>query len=150
MRELLEASAAAAGIDDFGLRMAERRALSNLGPLALLLRDQPTVRQALEAWKLNSKVHTDSVSMRIEENDGIAIISMVLFVDTPVPKRQVVEMTVGVLYRTMRLFIGDRMAAAGLLCAQRAAQSRNPSASVRFKGRVQLRFQRHSLPLERS
>src|SRR5271154_2062072 len=50
VRQLFEASAAAAGIDDFGLRLVEKRALSNLGPLALLIRDQPTVRQALEAW----------------------------------------------------------------------------------------------------
>jgi AraC-like DNA-binding protein len=108
VRELLEVSAAAAGIDDFGLRLAEKRALSNLGPLGLLVRDQPTVRQALEAWIQYRKVHTDSVSLRIEESDGNAIISLVLFVDTPVPTRQVVELTVGVLYRTMRLLIGDR------------------------------------------
>ena len=107
VRQLLESSAAAAGVEDFGLRMAERRTLSNLGPLALLLRDQPTIRQAIEAWKLNSKVHTESVSVRIDENDGIAIISMVRSIESFAPKRQGVEMTVGVLYRTMRQFLGD-------------------------------------------
>src|SRR5271170_6206059 len=66
VRQLLEASAAAAGIDDFGLRLAEKRVLANLGPLALLVRDQPNVRQALEAWKRNRRLHTDSVSLRIE------------------------------------------------------------------------------------
>ncbi len=107
VRELLEVSAAAAGIDDFGLRLAEKRKLANLGPLGLLVRDQPTVRQGLEAWIQNRKVHTDSVSLRIEERDGNAVISLVLFVETPAPTRQVVEMTVGVVYRTMRLFLGD-------------------------------------------
>ena len=107
VRQLLEASAAAAGVEDFGLRMAERRTLSNLGPLALLLRDQPTIRQAIEAWKVNSKLHTDSVTIRIDENDGIATISMVRSVESFSPKRQGVEMTVGVLYRTMRQFLGD-------------------------------------------
>ena len=82
VRQLLESSAAAAGVEDFGLRMAERRTLSNFGPLALLLRDQPTIRQAIEAWKLNSKVHTESVSVRIDENDGIAIISMVRSIES--------------------------------------------------------------------
>jgi AraC-like DNA-binding protein len=33
---------------------------------------------------------------------------VVLLVETPLPTRQVVEMTVGVVYRTMRLFLGDR------------------------------------------
>lgn len=107
VRELLESSAAAAGVEDFGLRMAERRTLSNFGPLALLLRDQPTIRQAIEAWKLNSKVHTESVSVRIDENDGIAVVSMVRSIESFAPKRQGVEMTVGVLYRTMRHFLGD-------------------------------------------
>lgn len=107
VRQLLEASAAAAGVEDFGLRMAERRTLSNFGPLALLLRDQPTIRQAIEAWRLYSKVHTESVSVRIDENDGIATISMVRSIESFAPKRQGVEMTVGVLYRTMRQFLGD-------------------------------------------
>jgi AraC-like DNA-binding protein len=107
VRELLEASAAAAGIDDFGLRMAEKRALSNLGPLALLIRDQPTVRQALEAWNQYRKLHTDSVSLRIEESDDEAIVSLVALVDTPAPRRQTAELAVGVLYRTMRMFLGD-------------------------------------------
>jgi AraC-like DNA-binding protein len=107
VRELLEASAAAAGIDDFGLRMAEKRALSNLGPLALLIRDQPTVRQALEAWNQYRKLHTDSVSLRVEESDDEAIVSLVALVDTPAPRRQTAELAVGVLYRTMRMFLGD-------------------------------------------
>jgi AraC-like DNA-binding protein len=100
-------SAAAAGIDDFGLRLAEKRTLANLGPLGLFVRDQPTVRQGIEAWIQNRKLHTDSVSLRIEERDGNAVISLVLFVETPALTRQVVEMTVGVVYRTMRLFLGD-------------------------------------------
>src|SRR5271168_5067963 len=107
VRELLESSAAAAGVEDFGLRMAERRTLSNFGPLALLLRDQPTIRRAIEAWQLYSKVHTDSVSVRIDENDGVAIISMVRSIESFAPKRQGVEMTVGVLYRAIRQFLGD-------------------------------------------
>jgi hypothetical protein len=46
---LLEDSAARSGRPDFGLRLAERRRLSNLGVLALLVRKQPTIREALEA-----------------------------------------------------------------------------------------------------
>jgi Arabinose-binding domain of AraC transcription regulator, N-term len=38
---LLEDSARAAGIEDFGLRLAERRSLSNLGPVGLLVRVAP-------------------------------------------------------------------------------------------------------------
>ena len=107
VRELLEVSAAAAGIEDFGLRLAERRALSNLGALGLLVRDQPTVRQALEAWNQYRTVHTDSVSLTIEQRGGDAIVSFVAYLEPLGPSRQAVEMAVGVLYRMMRLFLGD-------------------------------------------
>jgi AraC-like DNA-binding protein len=108
VRRLLEASATAAGIEDFGLRMAERRALSNLGALALLVRDQPTVRKALEAWIQYRKVHTDSVALNIEESHGHAIISLSRSVETPAPKRQTVELTIGVLCRMIRFYLGEQ------------------------------------------
>ncbi len=49
MRRLLEASAERSGVEAFGLLMAETRRLSNLGPLGLLVREQPTLRLAAEA-----------------------------------------------------------------------------------------------------
>ena len=44
---LLEAAAVQGREPAFGLRLAESRRLSNLGPLALLVRDEPTLRRAL-------------------------------------------------------------------------------------------------------
>ena len=46
---LLEGSAARSRRSDFALKMTERRSLSNLGVLALLVREQPTLRKAVEA-----------------------------------------------------------------------------------------------------
>src|SRR3982750_4439833 len=43
---LLELSAAQAGCPDFGLRMAALRRLGTLGPLSLVLRDEPDLRGA--------------------------------------------------------------------------------------------------------
>jgi hypothetical protein len=54
---LLEASAEAAGLDDFGLRLAEKRGLATLGPVGLLVREQPTPRKALEALIGNIRRH---------------------------------------------------------------------------------------------
>src|SRR5690349_20659972 len=45
---LLELSAQLSGCADFGLRMAELRHLGTLGPLSVVLRDEPTLRSALE------------------------------------------------------------------------------------------------------
>jgi hypothetical protein len=47
MMELLERSAAAAGIEDFGLRLAAMRRLAHLGPVGLIVREEPTVRHAI-------------------------------------------------------------------------------------------------------
>ena len=49
VRRLLEACADRSGVESFGLRMAQARRLSDMGPLGLLMREQPTLRLALEA-----------------------------------------------------------------------------------------------------
>jgi AraC-like DNA-binding protein len=106
VRRLLEASAAAAGIDDFGLRLAERGGLSNLGPVALVARDQPTVGAAMEALRRYIHVHNESVRLRIELNGNIVIIAPVLLLGRPVPARQSAELLLGVAYRILSAFLG--------------------------------------------
>src|SRR5262245_39208295 len=49
VRRLLEASAVASGAEDFGLRLAEHGALSTLGPVALIVREQATIGGAIES-----------------------------------------------------------------------------------------------------
>src|SRR5947199_7580743 len=44
VRRLLEMSAAASGVEDFALRIAKRGSLGTLGPVGLVIREQPTVR----------------------------------------------------------------------------------------------------------
>jgi len=107
VRGLLEASAEVAGIENFGLRMAEGRTLSNLGALALLVREQPTVRKALEIFIQYMRLHTDSVSLHLEQSNGNLIIRVIRSVETPSRSRQAVELTIGVLCRSIRLFLGD-------------------------------------------
>src|SRR5882672_9099532 len=69
VRRLLEASAAAAGIDEFGLRMAERGALSTLGPVALVVREQSTVGSALEALARFIHIHAEAIRLNIARDD---------------------------------------------------------------------------------
>jgi len=106
VRRLLEASAVAAGIDDFGLRLAERGGFSNLGPVALIARDQPTVGAAMEAIGRYMHIHNESLRQRIERHgDNVAIIPELLL-GRPVPARQAVELAVGVTYRILSAFLG--------------------------------------------
>src|SRR6516165_5459690 len=77
---LFEDSAARSGRSDFALKLAERRSLSNVGALALLVREQPTMRKALEALADYMHLHSDGLRLTIDEDDeddeGVAIIAL--------------------------------------------------------------------------
>jgi AraC-like DNA-binding protein len=105
--ELLENSALAAGVENFGLRLAEGRQISNLGPLALVLRSQPTVRKALEAIQHYAHLQAEAVTVSFEEMDGVLVIREELMPDRPEPTRQATELSLGVLYRTLRVLLGN-------------------------------------------
>jgi AraC-like DNA-binding protein len=104
---LLENSAQAAGIDNFGLRMAEGRKLSNLGPLAIVLRSQPTMRKALEAMSKYCHLQAEEITLLVEENQGVLCIRSELTPDGEEPMRQATELGIGVLYRALRVLLGD-------------------------------------------
>src|SRR6185295_17519783 len=48
MSRMYEEAAERSGVEDFALRIAEKRRLSNMGLIGLLVREQPTLRQALK------------------------------------------------------------------------------------------------------
>jgi AraC-like DNA-binding protein len=103
---LLEDSARLAGVQDFGLRMAETRTLSNLGPLALLLRDEPTLRSALTAVRDYLYLHNEGLVLLIEENHGVAVLRTEQVAVGRVPVRQAMELSIAVVYRLLRQLLG--------------------------------------------
>ncbi len=105
VRRLLEA-AAAEGVDDFGLRLAERGGLSNLGPVALVVREQPTVGAAMAALARYSHIHNESLQLRIERHDDVVAIMPTLTLGRAVPARQSIELLIGVAYRILSAFLG--------------------------------------------
>ena len=62
---LLELASQQAKEPAFGLRMGQSRRLSNLGPLGLLLRDEPTLSHALDAIVRHLRVHNEALVVRI-------------------------------------------------------------------------------------
>lgn len=68
---LYEAAAKRSGADDFGARLSELRDFSNLGVVALAARDEPTVGGALESIVDHLALHNDTISVRINERDGV-------------------------------------------------------------------------------
>ena len=118
--QLLEASARAAGIEDFGLRLTERRSLPNLGPVGLLARGQPTIRTALEAYIRYGWLHAGSLQVRLEEAADLTAITLTLMANRPVPARQFHEVVVAMLFRTIRAH-----------SARPGHRRRSPSATAR-------------------
>jgi AraC-like DNA-binding protein len=108
VRRLLEASAAEAGVEEFGLRMAERGGLSNLGPVALVVREQATIGTAIEALARYIHIHHEAMRLRNEQQDGVLTIALILRGGHPRAKRQSTEMALGSVHRIIAsLFGGD-------------------------------------------
>jgi AraC-like DNA-binding protein len=103
---LLESSAKAAGIDNFGLRLSENRLLSNLGPIGLIAREQPTGRTAVQVVARYIGLHSDGISVRVQEDADLVVIIPVISISRSVPTRQTVELSVGVTFRTLRILLG--------------------------------------------
>jgi AraC-like DNA-binding protein len=104
---LLEDSAALSGRPDFALKLAERRSLSNVGALALFVREQPTIRKALGALANYMHLHSDGLRLTIEDGDeGSAIIGLAVDSDRPVPIRQGVELALGFIDRSLQQLLG--------------------------------------------
>lgn len=107
VRELLESAARESGADDVGLRLAAQRRLGHLGPIALIARGEPTVRAALEAMTRFLRSYNDSVAVAIDEDERLAIVRTDLLLTGRGGVRQITELSVGVLFRTLIALIGD-------------------------------------------
>lgn len=106
VRQLLEISAILTGSEAFGLRLAQTRSFSNLGPVGLALRDQPTVGHALKALTRYIRLHSEALSVHIEEAGDLVMLTVSVANHRGAPNRQLVELTLGVLVRSMRLLLG--------------------------------------------
>ena len=105
---LLEESAARSGKLDFGLRLADQRTVANLGALALLVREQPTIRKALDVMAGYMFLHSESLLLKVKERDGEVTLSLGFDVNRPVPIRQGVELGIGFLHRCLQQLFRER------------------------------------------
>jgi len=90
----------------FGLRMVESRRLSNLGPLALLVRDEPTLRDVLEALVRDIHLHNEAIEVDVEQVSNLVVIRHELVTGGAQPLRQAHELAVGVTFRILSVFMG--------------------------------------------
>jgi len=107
VRALLEASAQRSGVEGFGLLMAESRRLSSLGPLGLLIREQPTPRLALAAFVEHGAQLNESLHLTIEEAADVVVLREMLVMGHGGPVRQATELAIGVAFRMLQNLLGN-------------------------------------------
>jgi AraC-like DNA-binding protein len=93
-------------VEAFALLMAEGRRVSNLGAVGMLMREEPTVRHALQSMVSYGRLQNEALIHRIEESQGIATIHEELLLDSAGSVHQATELVVAVEVKTMRFFLG--------------------------------------------
>ncbi|MFM6992808.1 MAG: AraC family transcriptional regulator, partial [Rhodoferax sp.] len=106
VRQLLEVSAEASGTEDFGLRLSASRRLSNLGPISIVLREEPTGLAALETLGRYLRLINASLRTQIDYFPEVIVIREDIVVDGAAPMRQSVELAVGVMHRILKEILG--------------------------------------------
>ncbi|MGW1004974.1 AraC family transcriptional regulator [Streptomyces sp. NPDC002520] len=106
--QLLELSAAASHREDFGLLLAERRRFSNLGPISLVVREEPDARSALELLVRHEYMYNEMLHSRLSEANGLATLKLSLEPGEAMAVRQSMELAVGAFHHLLRAFLGTR------------------------------------------
>jgi AraC-like DNA-binding protein len=120
VQQLLEASAQASGAEDFGLRLASKRHLSNLGPISLVLREEPTALQALETLCRYLRLLNASLFTRVEQQADQVVIREEVLVERAASARQAIEMAIGVMMRILHDLLGAQWRPRRVCFAHRA------------------------------
>lgn len=105
VNEVLELAAQACGRDDFGLRLAELRGFSNLGPISVLARDEPTIGAALAAIEAYLPLHNDALAVTRERHGDLVIQRSAILV--PGRKMQAADIAIAMQHRIIRQFAGQ-------------------------------------------
>jgi AraC-like DNA-binding protein len=102
---VLERAAVASGCDDFAVRLNRWRRFSHLGPISLVLREEPDLRSALELLLRYQKAYNGVIDLRLAETDDLATLQVWVDYGRPVPVRQPLDLTMATLMTTIRTLV---------------------------------------------
>jgi AraC-like DNA-binding protein len=100
---LLEESARLSGQEAFGLLLAETRSLANLGMLALAIREEPTLRAAMQSCVRYMRLHNAGVQLRLDDAGDVVLLHVGVNVQGHGVWRQSIEQSTGIGLRTLRM-----------------------------------------------
>jgi AraC-like DNA-binding protein len=103
---VLERAAAESGCEDFGVRLNRWRRFSGLGPVGLVLREEPDLRSALDVLIRFQHAYNGVIDLRLVEGEELTTVQVWLEFGVPVPVRQSLDLTTGTLLSTIRGLMG--------------------------------------------
>lgn len=124
--DLLELSAIEACVFDFGLRLARVRGVPDLGPLSLLMREEPNLRSALASLERYLSVHNSGVSIRLLRQGTMPLLAADFLGAVAGPTRQAREMIVAGLFRFLSWLRGAQWRPRGVCFTHGAPDSTQP------------------------
>jgi AraC-like DNA-binding protein len=103
---LLERSAQEAGVEDIGLRLAGVRRLATLGPLGVVLRQEPDLRSALDLLCRYEHSYNEALRLRLDEAGDLATMRLWFEFGERAPTRQALELATATLLGIVRELLG--------------------------------------------
>ena len=102
---LLELSAQQADCPDFGLRLANFRTLGTLGPLSVVLREEPDLRSVVDLLIRYERAYSEPVRMRLRNDDGRATIEVWMELGEPAPTEQALDLIMAAFVGVARALV---------------------------------------------
>jgi hypothetical protein len=133
---LLERSAAAAGLQDFGLRLARLHSMADIGLVGLLVREEPTVRDAIQVAARYLQLHSSSLALRLDEQGKASVLRVRYLLTSAGRTRQATELMVGTVFRTLTLLVGRPLNPEAICFSHPAPTARTIHAAF-FKAQIQ-------------
>jgi AraC-like DNA-binding protein len=103
MSRLIEMAATRPGLENIGLCIAEKRRLSTMGAMGLAIREQPTLRKALELFHQYAWLQNEALSIGLEEMEDVALLRIGMAARRG---RQGSELTTGIVLRMIQAVVG--------------------------------------------
>lgn len=104
---LLDQCAQASEMEAFGLKLASRRHIWELGPVSLVIKQESTALRALKTLLDYNRVLNDALLARVDEEGDVVVIREELMLGKSVPTRQAMELTIGVMFQVLRDLLGS-------------------------------------------
>ena len=104
--QMLEVAAERAHEPAFGLRMGEARRISNIGPLAIALRDEPTLQHVLNVLMTHIGIHNEALVLDAVREGSMVTVRMELVSEQGRHYRQGTELALLVTLQNIAFFMG--------------------------------------------